>query len=298
VNIYSSSPNAIGFLDAGAIVMGNSSKGEQFNFTTKVSKAWDFGLNVMAAYTYLNAKDITSLTSKIAANAFQSRPVVGNPNQSMYSWSGFGLKHRFITSAAYRMSYGNAASSFSLFFEAGKGNRYSYVYAGDLNQDGIRNNDLLYVPADKNDIHFGSVDANGVATVAPDADAQWNALNAFIDQDPYLSTRRGKYAERNGAMLPWYSQLDFRFLQDFKVGKDKNHKIQISLDILNLGNMINPNWGVRQFARSVTPISANGVDANGVPYFKFDTNLRDSYVNDVSLASKWQMQVGLRYIFN
>ncbi len=298
VNIYSSSANSIGFLDAGTIVMANSSKGEQFNFTAKVSKAWDFGLNVMAAYTYLNAKDITSLTSKIAANAFQSRPVVGNPNQSMYSWSGFGLKHRFITSAAYRKTYGNAASTFSLFFEAGKGNRYSYVYAGDLNQDGIRNNDLLYVPSDKSDIHFGTVDANGVATTATDADAQWNALNAFIDQDPYLSTRRGKYAERNGAMLPWYSQLDFRFLQDFKVGKDKNHKIQISLDVLNLGNMINSNWGVRQFARSVTPISVNGIDANGVPYFKFDTSLQNSYVDDVSLRSKWQMQVGLRYIFN
>ncbi len=157
---------------------------------------------------------------------------------------------------------------------------------------------LLYVPANKNDIHFGTVDANGVATTAPDADAQWTALNNFIEQDKYLSTRRGKYAQRNGAMLPWYSQLDFKFLQSFAVGKESKHKIQVSLDILNLGNMINSNWGIRKFARTTDPIKANGVDVNGVPYFKFDTSLKSSYVDDVSLRSKWQMQIGLRYIFN
>lgn len=297
-NIYSSSPGHIGFLDAGTIMMDNSSKGSQFNFTAKVTKSWGFGLRVMAAYTYLNAKDITSLISKIAANAFQSRPVIGNPNHSEYSWSGFGLKHRIIASAAYRITYGRMASAFSFFFEAGKGNRYSYVYAGDLNQDGIRNNDLLYVPADQNDIHFGTIDANGNGVTAPDAAAQWTALNAFINQDPYLNTRRGKYAQRNGAMLPWYSQLDFKFIQDFRLSKNNKHKFQVSLDILNLGNMINSNWGIRRFAISATPISVQGVDKNGVPYFKFDTNLKNSYVDDVSLRSKWQMQLGLRYIFN
>lgn len=297
-NIYSSSPDAIGYLDAGTIVMDNSSKGYQYTFTAKVSKTWDFGLNLMAAYSYLDAKDITSLTSKIAANAFQSRPVVGNPNHSMYSWSGFGLQHRIIASATYSIRYGRMASTFSFFYETGKGGRYSYVYAGDLNQDNIINNDLIYVPKDENDIHFGTVDADGNATVAPDAAEQWAALNAFINQDDYLKTRRGKYAERNGAMLPWYSQLDFRFLQDIAVDKNNKHKFQISVDILNLGNMISSKWGVRKFATTTEPITVTGVDKNGVPYFKFDPNLKSSYVDDVSLRSKWQMQIGLRYIFN
>ncbi|HFB61575.1 MAG TPA: hypothetical protein ENJ69_01195 [Bacteroidetes bacterium] len=298
VNIYSSSPGAIGFLDAGTIVLDNSKKGMQFNFTAKVSKSWDFGLNFMAAYTYLNSKDITSIPAEIAADAFQRNPVVGNPNQSMYSWSRYGLKHRIISSASYRIHYGRFASTFSFFYEAGKGNRYSYVYAGDLNKDNIINNDLLYVPADQSDIHFGTVDANGNGVEASDAATQWAALNAFINQDAYLSTRRGKYAERNGAMLPWYGQLDFKFLQDIIVDKNKKHKFQISLDILNLGNMISSKWGVRKFATTTTPITVTGVDNNGVPYFKFDPNLKSSYVDDVSLRSKWQMQLGLRYIFN
>ncbi len=295
-NIYSSSPGAIGFLDAGTIVLNNSKKGDQFNFTTKITKTWDFGLNLMAAYTYLSSKDITSIPAEIAADAFQRNPIVGNPNHSMYSWSRYGLKHRIIASASYRITYGRYASAFSFFFEAGKGNRYSYVYAGDLNKDNIINNDLLYVPANQSDIHFGTVDANGNGVAASDAAAQWTALNAFINQDPYLKTRRGKYAQRNGAMLPWYTQLDFKFLQDIAISK--KHKFQISLDVLNLGNLLSSKWGVRQFATTNTPISVTGVDKNGVPYFKFDTNLKNSYVDDVSLRSKWQMQLGLRYIFN
>lgn len=197
----------------------------------------------------------------------------------------------------YQTSYKNMASSFGLIFEAGQGNRYSFTYAGDLNQDGIMNNDLLYVPASSNDIHFGTVE-EGVGIEAANASAQWAALDAFIEQDDYLSTRRGTYAERNGASLPWFAQMDFRVMQDFYFDiKGKKHTIQLSLDIMNLGNMINSNWGVRQYATTYNPIAVTGVDANNVPYFQFDTNLTDSYIDAFSVASKWQMQFGVRYIF-
>jgi hypothetical protein len=298
VNIYSSSANAIGFLDAGAIVMDNVAEGHQFSLTGKVQKAFDMGLRADIAYTYQDSKDYTSIPAEIAADAFQRNPVVGNPNEPQLSWSRYGLKHRIISSWMYQTSYNNMGSSFALFIEAGQGNRYSYTYAGDLNQDGIINNDLLYVPTNANDIHFGTV-SEGVGVEAADAAAQWTALNAFIEQDPYLSTRRGQYAERNGASLPWFSQMDFRFMQDFHFNvKGKKNTIQLSLDIMNIGNMINSNWGVRQYASTYNPISVSGVDANNVPYFHFNTDLKDSFIDAFSVASKWQMQFGIRYIFN
>ncbi len=297
-NIYSSSPDAIGFLEAGAIVMDNVDEGYQFSLTGKVQKIFDFGLRADIAYTYQESKDYTSIPAEIAADAFQRNPIVGNPNDPDLSWSRYGLKHRFISSVMYQKNYKSMTSSFALITEAGQGNRYSYTYAGDLNQDAILNNDLLYVPAHSNDIHFGTV-VNGVGVEAENAAAQWAALDAYIEQDPYLSTRRGEYTERNGASLPWFMQIDFRFMQDFHFNvKGKKNTIQLSLDVMNIGNMFSSVYGVRQFARTTTPISVNGLDANNVPYFNFDTNLKETYIDDFSVNSKWQMQFGIRYIFN
>lgn len=297
VNIYSASAGSIGFLDAGAIVLDNTDKGHQYTFTTKLGKKWKSGLSADVAYTYMDAKDYTSIPAEIAADAFQRNPVVGNPNMPEYSWSRYGLQHRIIASGMYKVKYGRFATTVGMFYELAKGNRYSYVYAGDLNQDAINNNDLLYVPASSSDIVFGTV-TDGVGTVANDAAAQWSALDAFITQDPYLSTRRGMYAQRNGASLPWFSQMDIKVIQEvlIKIG-ETSHKFQLSVDILNFGNMINSNWGVRQFASTYTPLAVNGVDNSGVPYMKFDENLKNSYVDNVLLASKWQLQIGIRYIF-
>jgi hypothetical protein len=188
------------------------------------------------------------------------------------------------------------ASTFGMFIEVGQGNRYSYTYAGDLNQDAIANNDLLYVPANQSEINFGTI-VDGVGVPASNAAEQWTALNAFIEQDPYLKDRKGQYAERNGVTLPWFSQLDFRFMQDFNFKvKDRKNTIQVSLDVMNLGNLLSSNWGVRQLLRTGNPIKVNGLDSNNVPYYQFDTNLKSSYVDDFSTRSKWQLQLGVRYI--
>ncbi len=296
-HIYASSPGSIGFLDAGYIVLDNVKQGHQLCLTGKLSKDWKFGLHGDIAYTYQDSKDYTSIPAEIAADAFQRNPVVGNPNMPQLSWSRYGLKHRFISSWMYSTGYKSMTSTFGMFIEAGKGNRYSYTYAGDLNRDAIVNNDLLYVPASQSDVHFGTIDANGNGVTAANAAEQWAALNAFIEQDPYLKDRRGRYAERNGVSLPWFSQLDFRFMQDFNFRvKERKNTLQVSLDIMNLGNLLNSNWGVRQLARTTNPVKVNGLDTNNVPYYQFDTNLKSSYVDDFSTRSKWQMQIGVRYI--
>jgi len=297
-NIWNDANGYDPFLDAGTIVMDNVAEGHQFSLTGKLVKSFEMGLKADIAYTYTQSKDYTSIPAEIAADAFQRNPVAGNPNDPSLSWSRYGLKHRVISSWMYSKEYGFMASHVGLFFEAGQGNRYSYTYAGDLNRDGIMGNDLLYVPSNSGDIHFGTVDADGNATEDANAAEQYAALEKFIDQDPYLKDRKGQIAERNGASLPWFTQFDIRYMHDFnfKVGKRVN-TIQLSFDVMNIGNMFNSNWGVRQFATTYNPISVNGIDKNNVPYMHFDTKLQDSFVDDFSTRSKWQLQIGVRYIF-
>ncbi len=300
-HIYASDASTTTFLDAGVIVMENVDEGYQGSLTAQVKKNFNFGVNLFAAYSYLESKDYTSIPAEIAADAFGRNPVVGDPNQSMFSYSRYGLKHRFITSASYQVEFKkNFATSIGLFYELGKGNRYSYIYNGDLNQDGIGHNDLLFVPANSSEIHFGTVDgATGVATEAADAAAQWTTLEAYINQDDYLSTRKGDYAERNGGMLPWFSQLDVSLAQDFSMDvKGKKNTLRLSVDILNFGNLINSNWGVRKMLATNAPISLSGIDSNSVPYYSVSPDLKDTFIDNTSILSKWQIQFGIRYIFN
>ncbi|WP_072159033.1 TonB-dependent receptor [Persicobacter sp. CCB-QB2] len=296
-NIYSPAVGYETFLDAGAIVLENVDKGHQYSLTGTVKKAFLSGLNVMAAYTYMESKDYTSIPAEIAADAFQRNPIVGDPNQSQFAHSRYGLQHRIITSVNYRKEYGGGkwATNIALFGEIAKGNRYSYTYAGDANLDNINFNDLIYVPASAEEINL--VEKNGVS-----AGEQWEALDAFIAQDDYLSSRRGQYAERHGAILPWYAQFDLKILQDFNFEiSGRKNTLQLSLDILNVGNMLNSNWGVRQLPTNINPISVEGVEANGDGTFdasySFNPGLEQSFNDDVSLLSKWQAQVGLRWIF-
>ena len=200
------------------------------------------------AYTYAQSKDLTSTPGEIAADAFQLNPVVGNVNRPSLAFSNFGLEHRIIGVGSWKVEYAeNFATTISIFFETGQGQRFSYVYAGDLNNDGIgQNNDLLYVPKDASEIVFD--ESGGVSS----AD-QWASLDSYINQDDYLSGRRGQYAERNGAVSEWFTQIDLRILQDFYLNAGgTRHALQLSVDIFNVGNLLSSDWGVRTIPQNVS----------------------------------------------
>jgi hypothetical protein len=162
-------------------------------------------------------------------------------------------------------------------------------------------NDLIYVPRDQSEIILEDISSGG--NVIFSADEQWAALDAYITQDKYLSKRRGQYAERNGAENPFLSTLDLKLLQDFYVNVGgKRNTIQVSLDIFNFGNMLNSNWSVPQEPIRRALINFRRYDAEGRPVFQYALNngepLTNSFRPQSNIASRWQMQFGLRYIFN
>lgn len=291
---------------AGVYVIDNATKGYNYSITAQLRKQFDFGLRTSLAYTFLEAKNLLKST-EIASVLWQENPTQGNPNTPSLSYSEFGNRHRITGSAIYSQKWSdNFATHFGLFFEAAEGNRfagaggnrYSYIYAGDVNGDGY-SNDLIYIPRDRSEINFAPVmDGQGNVIMTPEQ--QWTAFNAFIAQDDYLSEHRGEIAERFGAVNPWFFNLDLRILQDiavFFVGK--KHTFQISLDILNLPNLITSEWGVRKVASSsaTTPLELVGFNADGEPEFNYTANLTETFIDDPGVFSRWRMQLGLRYFF-
>jgi len=129
--------------------------------------------------------------------------------------------------------------------------------------------------------------------------SQASAFESFIQQDDYLSANRGSYMEKYAALSPWRGRWDVKFLQDLKlnVGNDKTNHIQFSIDVLNLGNLLNSDWGVVQYPTNRQPIAVSVDPVTKVPTYSFNESQTRTFTNDFSLLSRWQMQFGLRYIF-
>ncbi len=290
---------------AGVYVIDNATKGYNYSITAQLRKQFDFGLSTGLAYTFMQAKSLLKST-EIASVLWQENPTQGNPNTPTLSYSEFGVRHRIIGHGTYSVQWSeNFTSHFGLFFEVSEGNRftgaggnrYSFLYAGDVNGDGY-SNDLIYIPRDQSEINLSENDGSGnfVATV----EEQWAALNAFIEQDDYLKEHRGEIAERFGAVNPWWWNIDLRFMQDinFMTGGMK-HTFQLSLDILNVPSLLGIG-GVRKVASSAatSPLELVEFNSDGEPVFNFDTRLKETYIDDPGIASRWQMQLGLRYFFS
>ena len=277
----------------GAYVIDNSSQGYAWSLTGQLQKAFASGLGASLAYTRSRARDLLTST-EISQFLYEGNPVQGDPNQPELAESQFGARDRVIGQAYYRRAYGGRfATSVGLVLEAAKGGRFSYVVAGDLNGDGVGVNDLLYVPTTARELTL--VNADGTPAPA----ATYAALDAFISQDPYLSSIRGQISERNGALSPWFTQLDLRLAQDVAVvaGRQRN-TLQLTVDVQNLGNLLNASWGVRQAVNTTAPLVVNSVAADGTPRFEYPATATTTFRDDVNLLSRWRAQLGLRYTFN
>ncbi|RZW47700.1 MAG: TonB-dependent receptor [Flavobacteriaceae bacterium] len=272
-----------------AYVFSNSDKGRIWNVSVKGQKTFSNGLYTMLAYSYLDSKDVNSIEAEITGDAFAGNAILGNANDETLSNSRYGDTHRIIGVASKNWTYGNDkwGTTISTFFEYAQGGRFSYTYGGDINGDGSNLNDLIYIPTSS---EIGQMQFSGAG--------QAEAFDAYIAQDDYLSERRGQYAERYGATAPWRGRWDLKFLQDYNinVGGDKTNTIQFSIDILNVGNMISSEWGLIQQPNNVQPIGVT-VDSSNVPTYSFNPDQTETFGFDSSLASRWQMQFGLRYIF-
>ncbi|CAH0996038.1 hypothetical protein EMA8858_02168 [Emticicia aquatica] len=296
-----------------AYILTNTNEGSSYSLTFKLEKPVTKGFGGMLGYTYAKAKDLASVGSTVNANI----PALGGVNYNTLGYSDNDLRHRFVGFLSYRKEYGGqfgGATMITLGGTSQSGGKISYTYSNDMNGDG-QINDLIFVPKSASELTFSSLTTGG-KTFTPEQQA--TAFDSFISGNSYLSTRKGQYAERNAGYFPWLTRFDLSIEQDFyvKVGKaGKKNIIRVRGDIYNFGNMINNAWGVGNSATSFSPLVLASVGANGIPVYRLNTQvisnvgadgksttetilLRDSFVKSKTVDDVFQVQLGLRYIFN
>lgn len=292
------------------VIIDNGDRGYYFSLTFKLEKPFSKGLFASLAYTKSIAGNLHDGGGDQPLGAYQNTPTVRDLNNPTLSYSNFVFPDRVIGFISYRKEYfKHLATTLSLVYQGSIADRYSYVYNGDFNRDGINGNDLIYIPKDaRNPSEIQFVPTSSINGIVYTAAQQAELFEAFIQQDKYLRKHRGQYAERNGAQYPWRNTVDLKFMQDvfIKAGKNR-HTVQFTMDILNFGNMLNPAWGKAKSLNTsqiLVPQNASSLVPGGtvVPTFRLaaanNQILTRTFRDNQTVFSTYQVQMGFRYIFN
>jgi hypothetical protein len=293
----------------GIYLASNTGGGYAYNWTFSLRKPFENGFAGQVSYTYGDSFKVFDGTSSQNSSQWRNIQTVNGKNSNLpVTRSDFAIGNRVTASVSYEIPWNdNIKTTFAMFYEGYQSTPYSFIYreGRDLLNDDSRDNALIYIPESQDDILLLDITDNA-GNVLVSADEQWNDLDTFINSVDYLSERRGQYAERNGSRGVWNHIIDLKVLQDFNLDfGNKTHTFQISLDMFNFTNFINKNWGERRFIRSeVSPLTTVGTGDTPAFQVNYGTVNDDGTpniieLNDAGLASsRWQAQIGLRYIFN
>ncbi len=269
------------------IVLTNTDKGYSLNATAQLQKPVRTGalpnLGASLSYTFGQTKDINSVTSSQARSNVRDLTVGLDVNDPPLATSNFEVAHRVLATASYNLDYARRfGTTFSLIYDGQAGRPFSYVYfsGDDLNGDGFDRADLIYVPNDRSEVVM--------------SDEDYAAFDAFIEANEDLRSQRGQIFERNSTRAPWLHFLDARIAQRIQTVSGQN--VEITLDIQNLFDLLGSSLGeVRTVGDRFTLVDFQGYDDQGRQRLAFSTPDTVAEVSD--FASRWRMQLGLRYNF-
>ena len=282
-----------------AIVLKNQNEGRSWNISGTLSRSFRQGF-IRAAYSYGESKNTVDPGS-VAGGSWTGNTQSGDPNNPGLAFSSYSPGHRFFLTGSYRLEYFKfGATTVSAFWEARTIGNGSYTYAGDLNGDSATGNDLVYIPRDTSEMNFQAFSSGGVTFTADQQAAAWDA---YISQDEYLSRHRGEYAGRNAVFLPLVKRMDLSVAQDVMVGlAGTKQRFQVRVDMLNVGNLLNRDWGVSQRLVNTQPLTNPGVDTDGRATYRLRVIngqlMSTSLEQTAGLADVYSFMVSLRYFFN
>ena len=268
--------------------LSNTQKGYSWSVTGRAEYTYN-GFEATASYTYSQSKSVNDGISAQASSNW-GRNYAVNSNSPELTNSLYEFPHKIVASLSYSRRYGLFGTNVMLLYNGYSGEHYSLTYAKgkvDVNGDSYRGNSLIYIPREEE-----------MSTMLWADETSQAAYNDYIEADKYLSSHRGKFAERNSHSLPFVHRLDLHFAQSFYFSKHDSRRVELSLDVLNLSNLLSRSWGLvyRTSNWTLSPVTVTELrEADGVytPVYKFNGA---AYTLD-DIASRWHMQIGIKIVF-
>ena len=278
-----------------AYVLTNSREGYGYTFNAAINATPCKNFNVSAAYTHTESKEISGMPGSAASSAYTNLYSIDGPTFVGLQRSQYVIPDKITASVGYMFPalFEGDGVRINLFYTAFSAGAYSYIYSNDMNGDGLKS-DLMYIPNDVDELLWASEEDKA-------------AFKTFMDNDPYLSTHKGQYAEAYAGRSPWRHLLDARIAKTFKktIGKT-THCFELSANFDNVLNMINSSWGLYNYscygnANAVTPLKVDHIE-NNTPVFSMNKvngeypteTYTETYINSNQC---WSLLLGLKYSF-
>jgi hypothetical protein len=133
---------------------------------------------------------------------------------------------------------------------------------------------------------------------------QADSLDAFISGHECLNSQRGKIMLRNSCRTPWTKFMNGSVRQSLPTLRGHNFILQ--LDIFNVLNLLNKNWGAQDLGSSNSPLlltRRSAVAATGQP-LKWANGAQSIFIytpflqfNTRNPQSNYALQMQLKYSF-
>ena len=289
--------------DFGPVVeLTNASENYSYVLSFELERRFFEDIDLRGSYSFMRAFDTQSLTSSIATSNFGFNAIGGDPNNPELAPSNFDRPHKVLLSASGEFFEDFGGTRLTVFYVGQSGKPYSYMYDGDVNGDGYetfgvvnnRNNDLVYIPENSNEVTFRSADDERL-------------FNELVELEPCLQEQSGQIMERNSCRAPWFNRLNMKLEQGLPLPTQRG-RVKLTMDIFNVLNLLNQDWGLEQAPafNTIDLLQLRGRDnVTGNMQFDYDGfSLTDE--NDVEHAilpyttffsSRWNIQAGVRLSF-
>ncbi|MDT7933593.1 MAG: TonB-dependent receptor [Sphingomonadaceae bacterium] len=283
------------------LLLRSSNKGRGYVLVARFDKAWGFGLNVGASYTYQNVKDVGSVTSSTAGSNY-GLTVMVDPNRAAYGRSNYETTNAIKFNVGYSHAFfGDYKTRFQMFGEWRNGRPFSYTMndpgAGRspvFGTLGATSRYLLYVP------NVSSITADPLVTYANNF--AFAAFQQFVQQN---NLPQGRIVGKNTGTSPDFFKIDLHADQEIPLPKFAGYRprVRVFADLENFLNLLNPAWGqLRQvpftagYVAPLVNVSCVAQGANSCAQYQY-SNFSPPNVQTFGRQSLWSMRIGARFEF-
>ncbi len=276
----------------------NTSKGESqvWSFAAEKNFYTDHGnYNFNVGYTY---QDITEVNPGNAFIAFEGYSMPANDDfqsKKLYN-SEFEVQHRIVANLTWSDTlFGDNVTTVSLAYTGREGRHFSHTMRTHTGNDFVPgafggfvsfaswdgySSQSLYVPTGEDD---------PLVTYADGFDKA--GFFNYINNTECLTA--GTISQRHSCTSSWINRFDLHVMQEITISGE--HKLELTFDVENLGNLLNNDWGR---AESYTqPFNAPVVSVTIEDGKYVYSNFTEPTPTVAKIPSVWKAQLGIRYRF-